>query len=290
MSKQRLLRVLLAAVAIVFLAGGGVFAWLTRPHYGWLTFGAQERVRMLVCDRGLWISTMLYVDGQQGVSKRIASWDELKGWTLQDPVDRTEYTITSAGNLRVTGPREIMVHVDVRGPVAYSQYCDLSLMAGDPTSARVAQFHGPLTVGAVTANWKVPRNLGLQRGGSPTSLRAFVGTMSAARGCWVVVDTQDKQRNPAFPSGIRPEVEIIFAAQSAGQPPIVQRYSLDQVCCGCVFYAEAPVPADAADGLARVTYSFPSWSAASVASSTIELPILSAPVQAAPNETADVDR
>jgi hypothetical protein len=174
--------------------------------------------------------------------------------------------------------------------VAYHQYCDVSLAAGDPTTAHVSQFDGPLTVGPVTTNWKLPKDLALQRGSTPTTLRAVVGTMDRARGCWVVVDSHDEKQNPRFPDGVRPEVEIVFPAQTKGQPPIVKRYALDQVCCGCVFYAPVPVPDDAGEGAARVSYSFPSWSQVKVASSTIELPIVSAPLEAVANDAPDVQR
>jgi hypothetical protein len=281
MLKKRWLRILLGFTAVVILVGGGVLFWFTRPHYAWLAFGPQERVRLLLCDRGLWIAVTQFVDGKRsGPVERFRAWPDFGGLTLDDPDGQTTYTLTKPQNYAPPGePPKFMATVDIQGPLAYRQYCDLGLAAGDPESAPVAHFHGPLTAGAVTANWKLPEGLALERGDSPTTLRAFVGTMDAARGCWVTVNSHDGENEPRFPPEVRPEVEITFAAQSEGQPPIVERYALDQVCCGCVFYAPVRVPELAGDGFAVVTFSFPSWTAAHVASSTVTLPI--APPRAA---------
>jgi hypothetical protein len=282
MWKKRWLRVVLGAVVLIVFAAGGFLFWVTRPHYAWLTFGPEQRVRLLICDRGLWIATSRFVDGNRvGPVERFRAWGGLNGMTLDDPDGRTTYTITRAQNFAARGdPVAFMAYVDIDGPVAYQQYCDLSFAARDPQSARVAHFNGPLTAGPVTVNWKLPDGLALARGDDPTTLRALVGTMDAARGCWVAVSSQDEHLKPAFGNTIRPEVEIAFAAPSEGQPPIIQRYVLDQVCCGCVFYAPTRVPDDAGDVPARVTFSFPTWSAGRVASSTIELPL--APARPAP--------
>ncbi len=279
----------MAAVVISTLVSGGVLVYMTRPNYGWLTFGREERVRLLLCDRGLWISATTYVDGNQlGSVKRVADWDDLQGTTLADPDGETTYRLASVTNLKTNDqPRELMVTVEVAGPVAYRQYCDVMVVADRPDSARVSQFHGPLTVGPVTTNWKLPDDLALERGSHPTTLRSVVGTLDQLRGCWVVVESHNKNREPHFPSGVLPEVHVEFPPLSAGQPPVERRYPLDQVCCGCVFYADIPVPDEAGEGTARVTYLFPTWADGHVESSTIELPIVPATADAVADASSE---
>jgi hypothetical protein len=110
-----------------------------------------------------------------------------------------------------------MVGVIVKGAVEFRQYCDVEIKR-DVKKAAVAHFNGPLTVGVQTTNWKVPAGLALKTGDSATDLRAWVGTMDADHGCWVVVKSDE-----TFPSSARPVAQIEF-------PAVKRKYSLDKVC------------------------------------------------------------
>jgi hypothetical protein len=96
----------------------------------------------------------------------------------------------------------------------------------------LAHFHGPLKVLSVQINWQLPPNLALRRGDKPTDLRAYVGTLDAAKGCWVVVQAEDRSRPgmPFFPQGVHPIAEVEFPSQSLGAPPIKRFYRLDKTC------------------------------------------------------------
>jgi hypothetical protein len=276
MNRRRFLKLSLAVVGLALLAGGIAIWFATIPQYAWLIFGPQHRLRVLIADRPLWITVTQFVDGQETSSQRYRNWESLGDLTFHDPDGRTTYTLRRPGRATVDrNPVRTLATVDIGGPIAYRQYCDLTFAPGNPQSAPVAHFHGPLTVGAVTINWKLPTDLVLRRGSEPTTLRSFVGTMDAAHGCWVVVNSHDGDR-PRFPDSVRPEVEIAFPARDVTVPPIVERFVLDQVCCGCVFYAPVKVPDAAGEGKAKVTFSFPAWSGGRVASSTIELRIAAA--------------
>lgn len=291
MTGRRFLRIALATVAVALFVTAGALWYFTRPHYAWLNFGPEARLRVLVCDRGLWITTTTIVDGKlSSPVERFRRWEDVDGLTLRDPDGQTVYTVSKLQRLTHGLPVQLMANVEIAGPLSYHQYCDLTVSGRDPESARVAHFHGPLTAGLVTFNWKLPGDLALVRGSEPTTLRVFVGTMDAARGGWVTVASHEADKQPKFPPDVRPEAEVVFPAQSVGQPPIVERFALDQVCCGCVFYAPVRVPDAAGDGLAKVTISFPSWTAAHVASSTVELPVIPAPAATATPAATPVSR
>jgi hypothetical protein len=266
------------AIAVLF---AGAFFYYTRPHYAWLAFGPQQRLRVLMCDRALWITLTEFIDGE--ATSRVERFRDFwvcEGVTFADPDGATRYTITGISGT-TQRPHEIFVKVKIDGPLAYEQYCDLVVDGRDAESARVAHFNGPLTVGVVTVNWKVPEGLALSRGSEPTSLRTFVGTMDPERGGWVVVSTQDRATACLFADGVRPEVEVAFPARSANQPAMLRRFTLEEVCCGCVFYGPVSVPDEAGDGNATLTFSFPAWAAARVAPSTLELPIVDPPAKSA---------
>jgi hypothetical protein len=268
-------RLVLSAAALAILLVGA-FVYYTRPHYAWLAFGPEQRLRVLLCDRGLWVTLTEFIDGKRTSRvERFRDFWSCEGVTFADSGGASTYTITGISGT-TTRPHEVFVKVKVDGPLAYKQYCDLAVDGRNAESAHVAHFNGPLTVGVVTINWKVPADLALARGDKPTTLRTFVGTMDAARGGWVVVSTQDRDNACLFESGVRPEVEVSFPARSADQPAIRQRFRLNEVCCGCVFYGPVRVPDEARDGVATLTFTFPAWSAAGVAPSTLELPIVAA--------------
>jgi len=120
--------------------------------------------------------------------------------------------------------------VDFLGPLAYQQYCDVIKMATDPRKAPLAHFHGPLKIEAQTIFWKLPPDLALKRGATPTDLRAFIGTMDPDKGCWAVVRTHDDKNHSALGEGVHPFVDMEFPAKKKSDPPIKRRYALDQFC------------------------------------------------------------
>ncbi|HLJ95205.1 MAG TPA: hypothetical protein VKU02_18655 [Gemmataceae bacterium] len=233
----------LLCLCVLLLAGsvGFVVYPLLKPgvrRYCWLYFGPETKVCLLVCVEGEAISFAHYVDGSfTGQTERFGDRTKCTNLTIADPDGENCYTITRISGMtsgRET-PKELLVHVDIKGPVEYHQYGDTTEMGLDPETAPMAHFRGPLTVGAATINWKLPRDLALQRGNQPTDVRALVGTFDAARRCWVVVRsesmfTRPEERHSTFPEGIHPVVDIEFPPKNPGDLPIKRRYALDQFC------------------------------------------------------------
>jgi hypothetical protein len=233
-------RAILVCSSAVALLGMGVGAlhFRTEPQYCWLAFGPEGRVRLLVCYRGGELSFEEYVDGAPtGRKDSFASRADVRGIVLADPDGETTYSLTrvSGGAAKKGEPANLLVHVDVSGPVVYEQYCDVRAVTGDPLQAPVAHFHGPLSAGPATVNWQLPADLALRRGGEPTDLRAVVGTMDSAKGCWVVVRSENLFTHPdarrsMFPEGVYPVADIEFPAKRPGDPPVKRQYALDQFC------------------------------------------------------------
>ncbi|OAI54998.1 hypothetical protein AYO44_13820 [Planctomycetaceae bacterium SCGC AG-212-F19] len=225
--------ILLICVVSGSLAGLGAYYFRPqpKPEYGWLVFGPDLSVRVLITMRGEAVTLEHYINGQPtGRRERFADRSELKDVTIDDPDGKTTYTITSlSGTLVGEGvPTELFASVTIRGPLNYRQYCDLR-MTDTSGTAHLAHFHGPLTVGVRTINWEVPAGLAIRRGDKPTQLQVGVGTMNAKQGCWVVVRTQEDDQSE-FPDGVHPFVDIEFPARQAADPSIRRRYSLNKVC------------------------------------------------------------
>jgi hypothetical protein len=222
-------------VLVILLAGSGAYFLDSRsnPQYGWLVFGRDARVRVLVCLDGEALSLTHYANGEPtGRNERFTRPQDLKEVAVSDPDGRASYMITgmSSQNVKAGQPAELVVEVHIKGPIDYRQYCVLVGMAGNTEGAPLAHFHGPLTVEASTINWKLPPNLSLQRGNKPTDLRAHVGTMDAQKRCWVVVRTHDDKSQSAFPQGVHPFVDVEFPSKEKAGPPVKRRFALDKVC------------------------------------------------------------
>jgi hypothetical protein len=233
MKKALVLALALVALGLVAGLAASFFRPPPKPEYCWLLFGPRTEVRVLVRLDGEAVSLEHYAgDRPTGRTEQFKDRSECKNITIADPDGKTSYVITRlSGTVAKPGaPSDLMASVDIKGPLEYRQYCDVVAMAADPKAAPVAHFHGPLTVEAQTLFWKLPPGLALHRGGKPTDLRAFVGTMDAKRGCWVVVRTHEGQDLPAFPKGVHPFVDVEFPAKKPGAPPIKKRYPLDQFC------------------------------------------------------------
>lgn len=229
-------KIVLAVCLIVgLLAGLGAYFLRPQPkaEYGWLAFGPDAAVRVLVTLHGEAVTLDHYLDDKPtGRQERFADQLECKDVTIADPDGRTTYTITGMSGTKVRAgiPTEVFVTVAVQGPLRYRQYGDLVLADG-LDSAPLAHYHGPLTVAVQRINGQLPEGLALRRGDKPTELRIHIGTMNADKGCWVVVCTEDEQRtHPAFSKDVHPFVDAEFPPRHAGDPPVQPRYSLDHVC------------------------------------------------------------
>jgi hypothetical protein len=233
MRKALVFTLTLVGLGFVAALGASFLRPCPKPEYCWLAFGPQAEVRVLVRLDGEAVSLDHYAsDKPAGRTEQFKDRAECKNVALADPDGKTSYLITrlSGTGVKPGEPTDLMVSVDIRGPLEYRQYCDVVAMGADPKTAPMAHFHGPLTVEAQTVFWKLPPDLALHRGDKPTDLRAFVGTMDAQRGCWVVVRTHEGQDQLAFPKGVHPFVDVEFPARKPGDPPIQKRYPLDQFC------------------------------------------------------------
>jgi hypothetical protein len=207
-----------------------------KPEYCWLVFGPQSRRALLVCLDQEAVTLEEYLDGRpNGQSHRFRHRSECSHLALADPDGETSYVIMrmSGTAARAVVPAELMVHVDIQGPVVYGEYCDIVKMSDHAERAPVAHFHAPLRIEAQTILWKLPPDLALKPGAAATDLRAFIGTMDAEKGCWVVVRTHaDAAISPVggFGEGVHPFVDVEFPPRKNGDPPIRKRYALDQFC------------------------------------------------------------
>lgn len=201
------------------------------PTYALLLFGPEAKVRVWAVLDG----DVLYLDrdGDGDLTdkdERFARADDCRDVAIADPDGKTTYVVTSVGVYPgdVPAVRHLGVNVDVKGPVAYRQYCDAALR-DTAKKAPVAHFHGPLTAGPRTISWKVPPKLALATGDAPTDLHAVVGTMDAEHGCWVVVRSHAGEKS-AFGPGVHPVVDVEFPPKLPGGPAVKKRYALDQFC------------------------------------------------------------
>src|SRR5262249_13275157 len=90
-------RILLLLVPIVLLVGIGAYFLEIRakPQYGWLVFGPDAKVRVLVCLDGQAVSLTHYINGQPtGRKERFRDLLDLKEVAVIDPDKRTSYVIT----------------------------------------------------------------------------------------------------------------------------------------------------------------------------------------------------
>jgi hypothetical protein len=225
---------LLAAQLVFLVAVGAAVALAPEPTFGWLHFGPKEKVRVLVRIDGQAISLTEYVDGKHtGRVERFKTADACKDVIIRDPDGKTSYVIT---RLNAFQPRkdstaiDLIVDVDIQGPVKYQQYCDIVGTTAGSENAPMAHFHGPLTMEPRKIYWKLPEGLKLQRGNKPGDLYANVGTMDAKRGCWVVVRTHGAKEASVFSADAMPRVDVEFPPKKPGDPPIKRHYELKEVC------------------------------------------------------------
>jgi hypothetical protein len=201
------------------------------PRYALLLFGPEARLRVWVVVDGATVYLDRNADGDlTGTQERFVRTKDCAGLPISDADGKTRYVIdhvnVSAG--REQAPDFLDVGIDIQGPLPYRQYGTVELRQR-PGEAKVAHFHGPLTICPEMANWKVPADLALVTGGKPTELSVHVGTFSAEHGCWVVVRSHTQDRS-AFPAGVFPVVDVEFPPKTPGGEPIRKRYELKQFC------------------------------------------------------------
>jgi hypothetical protein len=212
-----------------------------KPKYALLVFGQEAKMRVWVVQDG----EAMYVDRNgdgdlTGEDERFTltlsgkknQYGSLRDCNIEilDADKETRYVITSitihpepAGD-EAEGEQHMTANVDIKGRASYRQYCDAKL-AEKPDKAVIAHFHGPLTIGPQTINWKLTPELSrLPIGDSPSDINAVVGTMDGEHGCWVVVRSED------LPKDLHPVVEVEFPGKKAGDAPIKKRYRLEQRC------------------------------------------------------------
>jgi hypothetical protein len=201
------------------------------PRYALLVFGPQAKLRVWVATDGETIYVDRNSDGDlTEKGKRFPTVADCKNIELADPDGKTRYVITgiSAFKEEASATTHLMVSVDIKGPISYRQYCDAA-MADSPAKAPIAHFHGPLTMGPRTINWKLPPKLALVSGEKPADLPGTVGTMNAEYGCWVVVRSHNS-KGGAFAKDVFPVVDVEFAPKTPGSAAVKKRYPLGEFC------------------------------------------------------------
>jgi hypothetical protein len=259
------------------------------PRYALLLFGPQARLPVWVVLDGETLYVDLNSDGDlTGANERFAKESDFKPAEIADPDGKTRYVIdriktdysfyTAEARLRrekAGTPPGLMAYVSIKGPVEYQQYCDIVEMKDDPRKAMLAHFHGPLTIGPMTINWKLPEGAAFRKGKNPPEFIANIGTMSERHGCWVVVRTCDGAKC-MFPDGVRPVVEVEFPPSDPDSKPVQKSYPLTGFRCGAAFRENLQIPDAAGLGKAKVKLSFDAWKAGRVLPSTVEIQVRAA--------------
>jgi len=228
---KRALLLCLALPLLALLLAGAFFLGRPQPLYGWLAFGPEGRVRVLLRLEG----GALYLDGD-GRGQKFDRLEDCRGVVFVDPDGKTSYVLRAVEDMKLVPSLGKGVFVDVRveGRLAYRQDCAL-LLAGSPARAPTAHFGGPLAMDLSRKMdvergrlvWKLPEDL-LLRHGKPAELYAGIVTddgHGARAGVWVQEDGR-----PVFPKGVHPVVDVEYPPKEPGGPPVKRRYALDQFC------------------------------------------------------------
>lgn len=151
------------------------------PKYVLLVFGPQVRLRVWVVLDG----ETLYLDrnGNGDLTEPGERFDKdasCKDVEIADPDRVTKYVVKTASSDYPTYtpearrkrtaegiPPELLVTVEIVGESRYWQYCDVQQMRDAPQKAMIAHFHGPLTIGPRTINWRLPTSTALHFGNQP---------------------------------------------------------------------------------------------------------------------------
>ena len=257
------------------------------PKYALLLFGPEARRRVWFVLDG----EVLYVDRNDNGDltergERFSQEAACKDVKIADPDGKTTYVIrsvkssysiytpTARRKREAEGiPPELMVTVEIRGPVSYWEYCDVQEMRSEPQKSMISHFHGPLTISPREINWKLPEWAVLRHGRRASELQCVIGTMSEKHGCWVVVQTH-KGDECLFSKDVRPVAHIEFPPKEAGGTTVMKQYQLEKFGCVGLFRGPVRVPEEAGLGHAKVTLSFEAWREGAVRASTTELPVV----------------
>lgn len=208
-------------------------AYAGQPEYALLLLGAEARRRVWVVVDGETIYIDRNGDGDlTAPDERFAKSEDCKQLDISEPGGDKKYVIDRLKIHRDKSdkwPPTLMAHIDVGPSPSFQQYCDARLGA-NPAEAALAHFDGPLAIGPNTISWKVPPETVLSTGAKPDDLFAQIGTMSERHKCWVVVVSHKWMTGCCFPDGVRPRVVVEFPARQPGDPPVIERYTLDSFC------------------------------------------------------------
>jgi hypothetical protein len=128
-------------------------AYEKTPKYALLLFGKEAKLRVWAAVAG----EVLYLDRNgdgdlTGKDERFARLDDCKDIEIPDPDGKTRYLIQHLSVYKDKEGREsLSVDVEIKGPLAYRQYCGVDLVQ-PAAKAKVAHFHGPLTVGPLLSS------------------------------------------------------------------------------------------------------------------------------------------
>lgn len=228
---------LMAWVSFVVLLVGslGLLAYYNfRPksEHCLLTFGPEEKLKVWLTVR----NDRFFLDPSGGKSpgrgEDHGTIYQFRKLSIADPDGETTYHVTGMNVYDDTSTqppgRRLLVNVDVQGKLNFRQYADVHLHA-DANQANVAHFNGQLAIHPRSIFWKIPPDAKLVRGEKPAEIGAYVGTMDAQRGCWVVVRCEDAGTY-TFGVGNYPYAMVEFPGRTPNDPPITQRYELDKFC------------------------------------------------------------
>jgi hypothetical protein len=210
----------------MLVGAAGMVLFCSQPLYGRLVFGPEARV-----------SVWLIVDGERTYLDRSGSdtprkrerVDGLSQIEIADPNGQTRYRIRAANGFHVQRGSNREAHlekvcVDIQGPIAYRQRCDVPL-SDDPKTVAAPHFHGPLTLMPLAG---APKPVAVI-GGPLLSLPVSVGTASPS-GDWrvVVCGRLGHFGIPDLPRNVFPTVEIDFPAKPPVASTLKRRFMLSQ--------------------------------------------------------------
>jgi hypothetical protein len=117
-------------------------------HYGWLAFGPEKKVRVLVRLKGDEVAFDLDGDGKfESKGERFESEKDCKDIVLSDPDSKKSYVITEVHVLHIVPPTKyVYFRVNIKGTETSFPQGGLVRMAVNPKNAPQAHFYGPLAV------------------------------------------------------------------------------------------------------------------------------------------------
>jgi hypothetical protein len=149
--------------------------------------------------------------------------------------------------------------------------------ADRPQDAPIIHFGGPLTL--TIFNWHKPlqpRQFVRSDRNEEYSLIVATSVFGTKHEVFAMIDGY-------FPDlagdGKFPTVAVEFPGKEAGDKGIVPMPGLRYCACRRRFWFRVQVPAEAGQGKARVTLSFPDWKEAAIAPATFEVPIVDSPAR-----------